>query len=43
MLLLIFLGTRQQVNSQTSYVDASQVYGANLMDNRRLRDFVNGK
>ncbi|CAG0881342.1 unnamed protein product [Darwinula stevensoni] len=37
------LGPRQQLNQNTAFLDASQVYGQNLCEARMLRAFVGGR
>lgn len=41
-LFLVFAGRREQLNDMTSYIDASQVYGASTEHAYKLRSFVNG-
>jgi len=36
-------GVREQMNTLTAYVDASQVYGSDLERGFQLREFSNGK
>ena len=38
----LFSGVRQQLNLQTSALDVSQLYGANLAESNQLRDFGTG-
>jgi hypothetical protein len=38
-----FSGPREQLNQNTAFLDASQVYGQNICDARILRSFVGGQ
>lgn len=37
------LGPREQINMQTSFLDASHIYGASVSENKKVRDKVQGR